>query len=94
MAAPALKNAREMGDFDIICQSKGIYTQLILCHFSLTIFVDFWDFLGKSPSSQLANGATAELQYGKLNLHVPDSVLMKLWKKYREPQSLLCTGYV
>ena len=42
MAVPALKNLKEVGgDFDVIFQSEGIP-----CHFSLTIFADFWDLGG------------------------------------------------
>ena len=63
---PALKNPREMGGgLDVIFQSKGIYTQLILCHLSLTIFADFWDLgAGQVPHSPPRGTATVQLHQG------------------------------
>ena len=43
------KSKRNGGDYAIF-QPKGIYTQLMLCHFSLTMLATFLDLGDKSPS--------------------------------------------
>ena len=58
MAAPALKNLKEVvGDFDIVFQPRR-YTELISCHFSLIIFAYFWNLGGQVPPGPNHGAAT------------------------------------